>query len=122
MDRNTFYNNLKDYEYSHKYMTNTDYLQHSEQSTLLGTQRENVNYYKREGEPGHYEDKGLQYKEAIAILNACSYDGYINSEFEGQRSQQDMGYEGLVDEVEQVRRHHEMMNRFINDHSKDITI
>ena len=75
-----------------------------------------------EGEPGHYEDKGIQYKEAIAILNACSYDGYINSEFEGQRSQQDMGYEGLVDEVEQVRRHHEMMNRFINDHSKDMTI
>lgn len=54
MDRNTFYNNLKDYEYSHKYMTNTDYLQHSGQSALLGTQRENVNYYKREGEPGHY--------------------------------------------------------------------
>lgn len=28
MNRNTFYNNLKDYECSHKYMTNTDYLMH----------------------------------------------------------------------------------------------
>lgn len=54
MDRNTFYNNLKDYECSHKYMNNTDYLQHSGQSALLGTQRENVTYYKREGEPGNY--------------------------------------------------------------------
>lgn len=28
MDRNTFYNNLKDYEYSHKYINKTDYLMH----------------------------------------------------------------------------------------------
>jgi hypothetical protein len=36
-------------------MTNTEYLQHAEgTSALLGTQRQNVNYYKREGEPGNY--------------------------------------------------------------------
>ena len=65
------------------------------------------------GKPGQYEEKSMMYPEVIAILNDCGYDGYIDSEYEGQRSQQDMGYEGLPDEVEQVRRHHEMMARLI---------
>lgn len=69
------------------------------------------------GQPGHYEEKAIMYKEAIDILNDLGYDGYINSEYEGQRSQQDMGYEHLADEVEQVRRHHEMMDRLISDKS-----
>ena len=47
----------------------------------------------------------------MRILRENGFDGYINSEFEGQRDQQDMGEEGLVDEVEQVRRHHEMLKR-----------
>lgn len=38
-------------------------------------------------------------------------DGYISSEFEGQRDQQNRGIEYLVDEKEQVRRHHEMLRR-----------
>lgn len=74
------------------------------------------------GKPGQYEDKSIMNAEAISILNACGYDGYIDSEFEGQRSRQDMGYEGLVDDVEQVRRHHEMLARLIADRSKDMTI
>ena len=68
-----------------------------------------------EGQPGQYEEKSIMYPEVIAILNDCCYDGYIDSEYEGQRSQQDMGYEGLPDEVEQVRRHHEMLKRLIED-------
>ena len=47
----------------------------------------------------------------MKYLREQGFDGYINSEFEGQRDQQDMGIEGLVDEVEQVRRHHEMLKR-----------
>lgn len=69
------------------------------------------------GQPGHYEERSINYKEPIDILNDLGYDGYINSEYEGQRCQQDMGYENLADEVEQVRRHHEMMDRLINDYS-----
>ena len=69
------------------------------------------------GEPGHYEEASILYPEVIAILKDCCYDGYIDSEYEGQRSQQDMGYEGLPDEVEQVRRHHEMLSRLIADES-----
>ena len=69
------------------------------------------------GKPGQYEEKSMQYAKVINILNDCGYNGYIDSEYEGQRSQQDMGYEGLPDEVEQVRRHHEMMARLIADKS-----
>ena len=46
-------------------------------------------------------------------LKECEFDGYINSEFEGQRFCQDVGEEGLIDEVEQVCRHHEMLTRLI---------
>ncbi len=67
------------------------------------------------GKPGQYEEKSIMYPEVIAILNDCCYDGYIDSEYEGQRSQQDMGYEGLPNEVEEVRRHHEMLKRLIED-------
>ncbi|MBQ4177599.1 MAG: TIM barrel protein [Lachnospiraceae bacterium] len=63
------------------------------------------------GKPGCYEDKCIDYETPIKYLREQGFDGYINSEFEGQRDQQDMGIEGLVDEVEQVRRHHEMLKR-----------
>ena len=63
------------------------------------------------GKPGCYEDKCIDYETPMRILRENGFDGYINSEFEGQRDQQDMGEEGLVDEVEQVRRHHEMLKR-----------
>jgi len=69
------------------------------------------------GHPGQYEDRSILYPEVIAILNDCCYDGYINTEYEGQRSQQDMGYERLPNEIEQVRRHHEMMKRLIEDNT-----
>ncbi|MBR6424491.1 MAG: hypothetical protein IKS29_00875 [Oscillospiraceae bacterium] len=71
------------------------------------------------GEPGHYEEKSMLYPEVIGILSDLGYDGYIDSEYEGQRSQQDMGYEGLPNEVEEVRRHHEMMARLIENSSKN---
>lgn len=68
-----------------------------------------------EGEPGHYEDRAIDYVNPIRYLKEAGYDGYINSEYEGQRHQQDMGLAGLPDEVEQVRRHHEMLRRLIGD-------
>jgi sugar phosphate isomerase/epimerase len=67
------------------------------------------------GKPGQYEDRSLPYEKVFKILKKAGFNGYIHSEFEGQRFQQDMGYEGLVDEVEQVRRHQEMMKRHIED-------
>ncbi len=64
-----------------------------------------------EGKPGQYEDKSIDYETPIKILRECGFDGYIDSEYEGQRDQQDMGYENLPNEVEEVRRHHEMLTR-----------
>ncbi len=65
------------------------------------------------GRPGEYEDVSIDYETPIRILKECGYSGYINSEYEGQRDQQDMGFENLPDSVEQVRRHHEMLKRLI---------
>jgi sugar phosphate isomerase/epimerase len=65
------------------------------------------------GKPGQYEDKSIDYANPIEYLKKGGYDGYINSEYEGQRSQQDRGYEYLANEVEEVRRHHEMLARLI---------
>lgn len=66
-----------------------------------------------EGQPGHYEDKSIDYANPIKYLKKHGFDGYINSEYEGQRSQQDRGEEFLPNEVEEVRRHHEMLARLI---------
>lgn len=66
-----------------------------------------------EGKPGQYEDKAIDYETPIKILKECGFEGYINSEYEGQRDQQDMGFENLPDDVEEVRRHHEMLTRLI---------
>ena len=63
------------------------------------------------GKPGQYEDKCIDYETPMRYLRENGFDGYINSEFEGQRDQQDRGVDYLVDEVEQVRRHHEMLKR-----------
>ena len=67
------------------------------------------------GEPGHYEERSLDYSGAIAVLKELGYEGYIDSEYEGQRSYQDQDAELLADEVEEVRRHHEMMARLIGE-------
>ena len=66
------------------------------------------------GHPGQYEDKCIDYVKPIEVLKSCGYDGYIDSEYEGQRDQQDRSFEELPDEVTQVRRHHEMLERLIN--------
>lgn len=67
------------------------------------------------GKPGQYEEPSLMYAEVIEVLKKNNWDGYICTEFEGQGFQQDRGIEHLVDEVEQVRRHHEMLIRLIGE-------
>ncbi|MCM8709936.1 sugar phosphate isomerase/epimerase [Clostridium sp. SYSU_GA19001] len=67
------------------------------------------------GKPGCYEDKSIDYETPIKYLKEHGFNGYINSEYEGQRDQQDRGIEYLADEVEQVRRHHEMLKRLIGE-------
>jgi sugar phosphate isomerase/epimerase len=67
------------------------------------------------GKPGCYEDKAIDYETPIKYLKEHGFNGFINSEYEGQRDQQDRGIEYLADEVEQVRRHHEMLKRLIGE-------
>lgn len=65
------------------------------------------------GEPGHYQDISVDYEGPIQVLKEVGYDGYINTEYEGQRRFQDRGVEDLISEVDQVRKHQEMMKRLI---------
>lgn len=65
------------------------------------------------GAPGEYQELTIDYPLAIGALVAGGFDGYIDSEYEGQRYFQDRGVEELEDEVEQVRRHQEMLKRLI---------
>ena len=67
-----------------------------------------------EGNPGHYEEASINYADIIKVLKNIGYDGYINSEYEGQRSSQDIGADNLANEIEEVRRHHEMLKRLIS--------
>ncbi len=61
------------------------------------------------------EETAINYREPIEMLKKLNWDGYICSEFEGQRAYhgQDCPYE--EDEIEQVRRHHEMLKRYIGE-------
>ncbi|MBC2666714.1 xylose isomerase [Novosphingobium flavum] len=63
------------------------------------------------GRPGQYQDIAIDYKGAIGALVKGGFDGYINSEYEGQRYFQDRTRAEMMDEVDQVRRHHEMLRR-----------
>ena len=58
-------------------------------------------------------EPSVRYDEIIPVLAGAGYQGYIMSEYEGQRLTQDIdpGY----DEVEQVRRHQAMLARYLGE-------
>lgn len=66
------------------------------------------------GQPGQYQDMAFDYTAGIGALRTGGYQGYLNSEYEGQRYWQDRGREEYKSEVEQVRQHQEMLRRLIN--------
>jgi len=53
----------------------------------------------------------VRYEDVMRVLGEHGYSGYISSEYEGQRLTQDIdpGY----DEIEQVRRHQAMLERYL---------
>ena len=67
------------------------------------------------GRPGQYQDIAVDYENPIRVLKECGYEGYIDSEYEGQRRFQDRGVEDLISEVDQVRKHQEMLKRLLED-------
>jgi sugar phosphate isomerase/epimerase len=58
------------------------------------------------------EDPSILYPEVVPVLDAGGYDGYLSSEYEGNRHIQD-AYP--VDSVEQVRRQHVMLKRLLGE-------
>lgn len=54
----------------------------------------------------------IPYGEIVDVLKTGGYQGYLSSEYEGNRHIQD-AFE--VDSVEQVRRHHAMLKRLIGE-------
>lgn len=67
------------------------------------------------GKPGTYQDIAIDYERPVQFLKDNGYEGYINSEYEGQRRFQDRGVEDLISEVDQVRKHQEMLKRLIGE-------
>lgn len=65
------------------------------------------------GRPGEYEDLAVDNATAIAALKRGGFEGYINSENEGQRHYHDLDFDQYQDEIEQARRHHLMLARLI---------
>lgn len=56
----------------------------------------------------------IPYDEAVGVLQEGGYEGYLSSEYEGNRHIQD-AFE--VDSVEQVRRQHQMFVRLLGERS-----
>lgn len=56
------------------------------------------------------EEYSIPYADVIAVLVENGYEGYIDSEYEGQRQIQDITE---VDSCEQVRRQHVMLRRIL---------
>jgi sugar phosphate isomerase/epimerase len=65
--------------------------------------------------PGEYTDLAVDTEGVIKVLKEIGYEGYIDSEYEGQRSQQDRGEAYLANEVEEVRKHQKMLKRLIEE-------
>jgi sugar phosphate isomerase/epimerase len=59
-----------------------------------------------------YTEYSIPYPEIIEVLKEGNYQGYLSSEYEGNRHIQDIME---VDSVEQVRRQQEMFRRMLND-------
>jgi sugar phosphate isomerase/epimerase len=56
----------------------------------------------------------IPYEEVIAVLNEGGYDGYLSSEYEGNRHIQDV-FE--VDSIEQVRRQQQMFKKLLRENN-----
>ncbi|MBO6054353.1 MAG: hypothetical protein J6P31_02420 [Oscillospiraceae bacterium] len=60
-----------------------------------------------------YQEVSIDYAKVFAVLKDMDWDGYVCSEFEGQRAYMGQACPYEEDEIEQVRRHHVMMNRIL---------
>ena len=61
------------------------------------------------------EEVSIDYAGPLAVLRELDWDGYICTEFEGQRFYHSQACPYEEDEIEQVRRHHELLRRLIGE-------
>jgi len=54
-------------------------------------------------------EPAIDYENVIKVLVENNWDGFISSEYEGQRDYFDQGCDIYMDPVDQVRRHHRMI-------------
>jgi sugar phosphate isomerase/epimerase len=62
----------------------------------------------------HCEEPSIPYADIVSVLVKNNWNGYINTEYEGQRHYHDIP-DMDIDSVEQVRRHHVMLKRLLNE-------
>ncbi len=59
------------------------------------------------------DEPAIEYAAPLKVLMEEGWDGYLSSEYEGQRDYFDVGCDITMDCVEQVRRHHKMVRSII---------
>jgi hypothetical protein len=59
-----------------------------------------------------FQEYSIPYEDVMPVFIEGGYSGYINTEFEGQRSTQDIKE---TDSCEQIRRHHVLMKRLMGE-------
>jgi hypothetical protein len=61
----------------------------------------------------NFKETQIEYPEIFKILIEGGWEGFIDSEYEGQQHLHSQWCEP-IDEAEQVRRHHVMMRRLLD--------
>lgn len=59
------------------------------------------------------EEPAIEYVKPLKVLMEEKWDGFIDSEYEGQRDYFDIGCDITMDCIDQVRRHQEMIKKII---------
>ncbi|WP_240421306.1 sugar phosphate isomerase/epimerase family protein [Paenibacillus periandrae] len=65
------------------------------------------------------EDVSVDYEGPLRVLKENGFNGYIGSEYEGQRHYFEQGCDIYMDPIEQVRRHHVMMRKYLGEQSHE---
>lgn len=69
-------------------------------------------FYEMANVNGEDIEPAIDYENAIKVLAENNWDGYISSEYEGQRDYFEQGCDIYMDPMDQVSRHHKMIRHF----------
>lgn len=70
--------------------------------------------YEMTLENGEWDEYSIPNEKIIKVLQDSGWEGYINTEYEGQRHYHDMA-DFDINSVEQVKHHHEMLARYLGE-------